>query len=195
MWMQLGLKLGRQSEEGRVEAERSTEGAVRIRHFALLLVLGVLGPPPIPLSQSLPAGLVGTWRLVSYEVSRPNGEVLFPYGRNAVGVITYDPAGRMAVQIMKPDRPKCERGKCTVAEKVAAFDGYVAYFGTYAVDARNSTVTHHPEGSLGTWRVGVPQRRSMQLDGDRLLLTASFSEGGEERRAQIRWRRVDHFKP
>ena len=91
--------------------------------------------------------LVGTWKLVSYEVQRPNGEVLYPYGQKAAGRLIYDATGHMAVQIMRPDRPKAERGKATAAEMQAAYGGYVAYFGTYSVNAKGDTVVHQVEGS------------------------------------------------
>jgi len=36
----------------------------------------------------------------------------------------------------------------TTEEKAAAFDSYAAYFGTFTVDAKAGTVTHHLENNL-----------------------------------------------
>src|SRR5260221_1333512 len=46
-------------------------------------------------------GLVGTWRLVSIETLRSNGEVIYPfYGKHPEGLLIYDPSGWMSVQIV-----------------------------------------------------------------------------------------------
>ena len=59
----------------------------------------------------------------------------------------------------------------TVEEKVAAFDNYVAYYGTYTLDLKAQTITHHLEdASPPNWR-GVNNVRWFEFQGnDRLLL-------------------------
>lgn len=47
----------------------------------------------------------GTWRLVSFESRDGTGAVSYPLGRNAVGLLIYDAAGNMAVQLMQPNLP------------------------------------------------------------------------------------------
>jgi hypothetical protein len=52
--------------------------------------------------------------------------------------------------------------------------GYVAYHGTYTVDQRARTVTHHQLGSLGpSGRATTDVIRSFQLQGSRLVLTTN----------------------
>jgi hypothetical protein len=51
-----------------------------------------------------------------------------------------------------------------------AFTGYVAYFGTYTVDAAKSVVIHHVEGSLKPSFIGTDQPRPFTLAGDRLII-------------------------
>ena len=47
---------------------------------------------------------IGAWRLVAFEEQTPNGEVVYPYGENAAGLLIYDSSGQMSVQIMKRAR-------------------------------------------------------------------------------------------
>jgi hypothetical protein len=69
----------------------------------------------------------GAWRLVS---------------PSADGILYYDPSGAMSVQ-SAPRRARNRQGaQPSPQEALDAIDGYVAYFGTYAVDATAGTVTH-----------------------------------------------------
>jgi hypothetical protein len=64
------------------------------------LVILALAVPASMLAQQSGAtiNVVGTWKLVSVETLRPNGEVLYEWmGRNPVGLIIYDPTGHMSV--------------------------------------------------------------------------------------------------
>ena len=47
---------------------------------------------------------IGAWRLVAFEEEGPDGELIHPYGKDATGLLIYDPSGRMSVQIMRRDR-------------------------------------------------------------------------------------------
>ncbi len=116
---------------------------------------------------------VGTWKLVSCEFRRPDGNVTLPYGPDAAGMLMYDAAGHMAVQFMGDDRPLFASGdiqKGTPEETKAAFDSMVAYFGTYEVDESEGLVTHHLEGSWFPNWVGIDQKRFFELAGNRLTL-------------------------
>src|SRR5260221_10232537 len=83
-------------------------------------------------------GLVGTWRLVSIETLRSNGEVTYPfYGKHPEGLLIYDPSGWMSVQIVsdpKPDVPTASSReaflKTTPPEKEKAIDGFYGYYAT-----------------------------------------------------------------
>ena len=61
----------------------------------------------------------------------------------------------------------------------AAYDGYVAYFGTYRVDEANSVVTHVVEGSLKPSYTGKDQPRpfKFKLDGDVLVIQGRDKDG------------------
>ncbi len=112
---------------------------------------------------------VGTWKLVSFESAESN-----PLrDGHPIGLIHYDAAGNMSVQIMPDrDRPKWKQGESPTPEQAKeAITGYVAYFGTYTVDEKARTVSHHRKGTINAGGVGVDLVRQYELTGDRLILT------------------------
>jgi hypothetical protein len=50
---------------------------------------------------------VGTWKLVSYEYHKGD-EISYPFGKDAVGYITYNSNGFMSVFLAQKDRKKIE---------------------------------------------------------------------------------------
>ena len=81
----------------------------------------------------------------------------------------------MHAQIMKtPERdnfPATDfiHGKLPTPEHaLAIYSGYVAYFGTYTLDAKKSVVTHHVEGALMPDFIGTEQPRPFKLARKRL---------------------------
>ena len=54
---------------------------------------------------------VGTWRLVSYIYEYENGDVTYPYGKDASGYITYGADGYMSVALMSSNRPKFDSNR------------------------------------------------------------------------------------
>lgn len=81
----------------------------------------------------------------------------------------------MHIQIMKvPALPPFPEAKLTDGKPpspehaLAAYTAYVAYFGTYAVDAEKRVVTHHVEGSLAPDFTDTHQSRPFKLEGDQM---------------------------
>jgi len=156
------------------------------------------------LAASPPAtDLTGAWRLVSVETIRPNGEVIYPfYGQHPQGLIIYDPAGWMSVQIVSDPKPTVPAGNsrdsfknAPAAEKAIAADGYYAYFGTYTVDRAASTVTHHLTDSLYPGERGENFLRHYAIENGRLTLVATLHEMGEEHQRRLVWQRVTPTDP
>jgi len=110
--------------------------------------------------------LHGAWR---YLGSMTDGKPTPGRGANPKGIIYYDPSGTMVVQVASDK----ERGKAgsapTPDEAQAALAGYVAYFGTYTVDERAATVTHHRHASVQPGDV-ADLVRGFEFAGDRLIL-------------------------
>ena len=140
--------------------------------------------------------LLGAWRLVSVEGTDATFHFAFDH---PTGIITYDRSGWMSVQIdVKGGRRPFVKGAAagTAEEKMAAFDNYLSYYGTYALDLNAHTVTHHLEdASPPNWR-GVSNVRWFELQGnDRLLLIPrEDGKGGviERKNAtyKLLWKRI-----
>ena len=138
--------------------------------------------------------LVGTWKLLSAEYRGKDGKALDYWGDNPVGVLMYDASGRMAVQLMRRDRPTLVSGdrlSGTPAEIKSAFEGYLAYFGTFTVNEKEGSVVHRLEGcSFPNW-IGVDQKRFYQLTGNQLTLrTPPLLIRGEQVVGYLVWERA-----
>lgn len=126
--------------------------------------------------------LVGTWRLVSIE----GGANQTNRGPKPTGLIMYDAQGNMAVQIM-PDRPRPKwTGTPTSEQTLEAARGYTAYFGTYTIDEKAGTVTHHRQGMLDGGVVDFVRKFELG-PGDQVTLTPV---GGTGPATHLTWERV-----
>ena len=167
----------------------------RSQFLTLLCLSGSTRVQPLAAQGSQPPAalaerLIGTWMLVRYEIARPNGGMLFPFGDPAAGMLTYDATGHMSGQVMRPGRTLAPFELETPDQIREAYKGYVAYFGRYELNSAGDSVTHHVDGSLDTWRIGVDQVRGLQFSGDRLILSAVFTNEGERRVHTITWERA-----
>jgi lipocalin-like protein len=105
---------------------------------------------------------VGTWLLVS---------------DTQTGMMIYDRLGNMAAQVM-PNRArrKYAAAEPTPEEAKDAITGYLAYFGTYAVDEQARIITHHRKGNINPGQVGDDVVRAYVFESnDRLVLTPAGS--------------------
>ena len=110
--------------------------------------------------------LHGAWR---YLGSNTDGKPTPGRGANPKGIIYYDPSGSMVVQVA-PDKERSKAGAApTPDEAQAALSGYIAYFGTYTVDEKAATVTHHRQASVQPGDV-ADLVRGYEFAGDRLIL-------------------------
>ena len=134
---------------------------------------------------SLSSRLVGTWQVMEMVDTDPAGNSQHPYGEHPMGYIVYDATGHMHVQVMRtPATPPFVAGdqKGSEQEVRAAYDGYVAYFGTYRVDEAQSKVIHQVQGSLMPSYTGTDQPRPIKLVGDELIIEGNTPDGGFYRR-------------
>ena len=108
--------------------------------------------------QAAPAArdrFIGVWRLIRCERKSADGRIDYPYSEKPVGRITYDRAGRMSVQLMRPGRRSTVApgvnliaGNANGEEIREAVGGFIAYFGTFDVDESTQTVIHHVQACL-----------------------------------------------
>ena len=164
-------------------------------------------------ADSLREKAVGTWRLISWEAVRPNGQALnFIMGPHPIGLLIYQPNGYMAVQGMHDPRPMfAESGLAAARNELRnAYFGYYAYWGTYTINEADSTIEHNIQSSLRPEEVGIKYKRSILFDRTKLVLTTpaykvnlAFSEipfyseiraqlrEGEELVNRLTWERIE----
>ena len=148
---------------------------------ALILASG--GQAPRRQDATVLKALVGSWQLMSYEDRASDGAAVYPYGRSPAGLLIYDSTGHMAIQIMKQPPPQVasdDWDKFTSAERVALYDGYVAYFGRYEVDTTRRVVIHRPEADLSRLYIGRREERRFELAEDRLVLSEQWNQSGKQ---------------
>lgn len=141
-------------------------------------------PAESMLSGGSSKGIVGTWRLVTFE-DIENGKVIRRFGDKPNGLFVYTADGHVIIHIANPANPNCIAprkksgpGKkddlalpeCSPEQMQTLLDGTVAYWGTYRVDAATGEVVHVVEADLSNGYVGTDQRRPFRLTGDRLVI-------------------------
>ncbi len=138
--------------------------------------------------------LLGTWILKGSEFRRSDGQVVYPFGKDAKGLIVYNANGYFAAQLMNVHRPNFavnDRDKGTPEELKAAFEGYLGYYGKYEIDEPQARVTHRVLGSsFPNWE-GGDQIRFYEFDGDHLTLkTPPITVGGVSIIGILTWERA-----
>src|ERR1700730_12874573 len=153
-------------------------GARNVALLALaVLVLGA-GDARSQAMSDVAKRFVGVWRYVGTQIDgkpRPNR------GANPKGFIFYTESGDIAAQIAHDRENKMAGEAPTPDEAKAALADYVSYFGTYTVDERAGTVTHHRQASVQPGPL-TDYVRSYEFTGDRLILrpVGPNPEGGWE---------------
>ncbi len=120
---------------------------------------------------------VGTWKLVSWEVTQPDGTIHYPYGKDAVGFLIYTADGYMSAEIMNPDRQQnnptfplepAARQTLPDPDRARAYSTYLSYCGTYTVEG--NVVTHHVKAGLIPAWTGSEQVRPFKFDRGCLVI-------------------------
>jgi len=140
------------------------------------------------------AQLAGVWRLISSEFRITGGEVIYPLGEDARGLVMISQSGYMSGQLMRPGRADYASGQPQAGsddEIRQAAEGYIAYYGPFELDLEQQKVITHVEGSLFPNWVGHDQERFFQLSGDHLTLsTPPFAFGDQEFTGVLAWERL-----
>ena len=138
-----------------------------------------------PSAEQVKQRLIGSYKLVSYTSFDQNGVATkLPY---SVGQISYDAANRMSAQLVRDDRPTT--APRSEPERAAAYSSYISYFGRYEIDAENSIVTHHVEGSISPTMVGTGMPRHYELTPDGATLFLSV-KNGDRVTGRLQWDRL-----
>ena len=136
--------------------------------------------------------LVGTWQIVSIEDTSTNGKVgpSAQFGPHPMGFLMYEADGHMCASLVNGDRPVWkDSARATDAEKIAYYDTFIAYCGTFQLDSATSTVTHYPSVAWSPAFVGSTQPRPFKLEGNRLVITVTGGMGEIQKRVLV-WERA-----
>ncbi len=136
----------------------------------------------------------GAWRLLECYGKWSDGGVSYPYGKEPEGQLIYDGHGNFSGQIAGSGRPAFQSGnllKGTEEEIKKAFEGYIAYYGTYEVDEASGRFIHHVKNSLFPNWIGDVQTRFFELEGERLRLNTEPIKGAKgDLTVTLLWERV-----
>jgi hypothetical protein len=118
---------------------------------------------------------------------------LYPFGKNPVGILTYDRVRNVAGQMMNPGRTRFagdDKPQGTEEAMRISLSGYEAYFGPYEISEDEDAVIHTVEGALFPNWVGGIQKRFFRIDGNMLeLKTGEMDYMGSKFVATVTWAR------
>ena len=143
-----------------------------LRYGAWVAVVAIIGRVPVQsvMSQAASYGsdrerLIGAWRLEHIDSPRADGK---PSDTpQPMGMLIYTRDGHMSVQLMYP------KSASSLSNEYVR-NGYEASFGSYSVDERTHTLTHHVQGSVtGDALVGKDLPRIYMFTGDGRLVIRS----------------------
>lgn len=144
-------------------------------------------------SSPLRAQLIGTWRLVSSNQRLTDGTVRPDpqTGPKGTGYLVYTESGRVCVVVGNPERSRWASVQApTEADVRNAFDGLVAYCGTFEVNEAERYVVHHIEVDRVPNSSGTDRKRFCSISGDRLTLSAAPPLPKDVKEWTIVWERV-----
>ena len=140
---------------------------------------------------SLRAQLIGTWKIVSVDNTRPDGTTRQIFGPRPKGIAVFDADGNTAIILMRSERAKYaadNRDLGTPEEYKATVQGTHAYFGTYSVLEQEKTLVFHVEGNTFPNQEGIDTMRFITIDGDEFRWTTPNPTVGG--RSEAVWKRV-----
>ena len=144
-------------------------------------------------ANSVRTQLVGTWRFVSSTQRLTDGTVRPDpqTGKKGEGYLIYTDNGRVCVVVGNPERPRWSSVQAPTETEIRnAFDGLVAYAGTFEVNESEGSVTHHIEVDRVPNFTGADRKRFCSFSGKRLVLNAAPPLPADVKEWTIVWERV-----
>jgi len=128
--------------------------------------------PAIDSSGAASKRFVGTWKLILMQLESPEGEISYPMGHDASGLLMYDDNGNIALQVMRSGRPVIDVAKPGLPpeDEKAIVSGYTALYGTYDVNEADKTITYHIQASLAPSLTGKDLVRSFEFIDNKLVI-------------------------
>ena len=146
-----------------------------LRRFgvAVTVAIGLAFPQwvaTVQAARDAPVRIVGSWRLVSYELEFQDGsERLLPLGAHPNGYLVFGQDGRMMAYLEAAGRTAPRNDE----ERAVAYRSLLAYTGKYRVEGDKWTT--RVDGAWNVEWVGTNQERFFTLDGNRLSVIAQWN--------------------
>lgn len=135
--------------------------------------------------------LIGTWKLVSFEMRFTDGTLQYPWGADLSGQLTYTQEGYMSVLFMRNGRPAFAHPDimaATPAECEMALKTLMAYAGTFECLA-DQVIHHAAYCTFPNWS-GTAIARFVAFEDGRLTLSSSpIPYLGRQAAAVLVWQR------
>ena len=138
--------------------------------------------------------LVGTYKLLSWEIRHESGEKSYPFGTDVQGMISYTEDGYIFAHIMAANRKAYSGGDLFGGETSEIVEGantHISYCGTYQTDG--DEIIHNVYiCSFPNW-VSTEQRRHFEFDKGNLLLSVQdFHMENERVGSYLIWQPTDN---
>jgi Lipocalin-like domain len=137
-------------------------------------------------AQGLKERLVGSWMLISNEITPPNGtkQPFYGSGTNVTGMLVLDAGGRYALVQGRLGRPRFKSAsrlqlEATPDELKAAILGFGANTGTWSVIETDKTLIRKYEIALIPNNDGADRKDAVTLNGDELRLVQTTDAGAK----------------
>ena len=143
-------------------------------------------------THSTPSPLIGSWRLVSFELRDEAGKVSRPWGDEVSGLLILAADGSLSEQFCSADRPALTHDdwvSASASEIDLAARHYFAYSGFYEIDGQ--AVVYRVDVSLMPNWIGKTERRFWSISGDTLTVTTpELLVGGKMQVSTLVWQRA-----
>jgi lipocalin-like protein len=141
---------------------------------AVVAIAGLVAVQPVRSQATSPGSdrerLIGAWHLEHIDSPRADGKVSDT--PQPMGMLIYTRDGHMSVQLMYP-------ASASSLSNEYVRNGYEASFGSYTIDERTHTLTHHVQGSVtGDTLIGrdLPRVYTLTDDGRLIIRSANPEE-------------------
>lgn len=144
------------------------------------------------MKKSLIPQIYGSWKLISLTHVNSRNEEMDLYGKDPIGILTYDSAGYMNAQFGSRNRENFQDESLSGGkdeEILSAYKTYMAYFGRYK-EEEPGKIVHDVEGALFPNWQGHQEVRFAEIIGDKLIITIPPTlVNGEEITLKAVWRK------
>lgn len=138
-----------------------------IKAIQAACVFGLVTGMPIGIAAEATTPLVGTWKLVSWQVIAENGTRHDIFGFSPKGYLVLTPEGRSIVLTTASGRS----GGMDDASRIALHKSMLSYSGRYRVEGSDFITT--VEISWNEEWNGTEQRRHYRVEGDKLFIESA----------------------